>query len=420
MPPVVDRNNGRVACGTTSTGQGCCTPRIGNKDVRCYTRVFSEINENGGAYFDDRPAPTLYEPRLQRRATTRASSAVVSFPTPFVYLPCARAVENLDNFLIIPRGPCDQTLRAIVSRPGCSPDQIIGESGYKYGNRPANIPSFTDPRFNDNAENFGHVLQAVLGWMLKDARCAAQFPGLASRRPGGPEIKPTNLCLLTPSPAYVEVVSALTVATKNVVDGPGCFHPGACPTISTYNNQAGPPAIVSAQVTADFLQFGDSGTVTSDRTSPISQDGVASNAPSTLILPSQAVSEPAGGTSEPPGESSADEAPIDVDQIAAPENTPQPQTPAAGPQGVDVGSITSIATLDDQNVVRPQTPAPGSSTVGVDDSTYSNPKVTMTPIGNGSPSLLGQATLSSGDISSRPQALLLTKEGTHRLLIKYL
>ncbi|KAL8967940.1 MAG: hypothetical protein Q9183_002698, partial [Haloplaca sp. 2 TL-2023] len=69
-------------------------------------------------------------------------------------------------------------------------------------------------------------------------------------------------------PAAQDVVSALTVGTENVVDGAGCFRPGACPTPSTSNNQAGTPAIASAQVTADPLPPVEGDTQTSDHTSP--------------------------------------------------------------------------------------------------------------------------------------------------------
>ncbi|KAI4276438.1 MAG: hypothetical protein LQ337_002488 [Flavoplaca oasis] len=348
VPPVVDRSNGRVVCGTASTDQGCCTAY--DEAVRCFTRGFSKINENGEAYFDGRPATAFYEPRLQRRAR-------------------------------------------------CSPDQIIGQSGFKYQDRPEDAPIDAGPGFND-AENHGHVPQALLDWMLKDPLYVAQLPDLASCGPGGPVIKTPRLCANTPAPAYVEVVSALTVGTENVVDGAGCFRPGACPTISTPNNQAGTPAIASAQVTADPLQVGDSGTKTSGQTSPISQNGVAPNAPATL--PSQAVSEPAGGTSEPPRESSVDDPAIYVDQTVIPEDAPQQQTPAADSQGVDVGSITSTTNLDDQNVIGSQTPAADSFPTGIDDPTFSNPIVTTPPISNDLPSLPGQATLLSKDIPSSP------------------
>ncbi|KAL8836992.1 MAG: hypothetical protein Q9176_005993 [Flavoplaca citrina] len=432
VPAVVDNTNGQVSCRTTSTDQVCCrqdlkTTGIGaaqcptasplatqtSDDGR--TQVFSNVNKYVEAYFDGRPAHTVYEPRpwyLDRgRPPTVAStytnptpykSATISFPTPFVYLPRAGALERPANIVIRPQGPCGTSLND--SQLGCSPDQVIVDSS---NNQNAAIPY--NATFEYVAENYGHVPQALLDWMLKDPLYVAQFPDIASCGPGGPQIKLILECAAT-APVRQEPVPALTVGTENVVDVAGCFRPGACPTISTPNNQAGTPAIESAQVTADPLQLGDSGTKTLEQTFPISQNGVASSAPTTSIIPSQAVSEPTGETSEPPRTSLADDVAISVNQIATPEDTPQQQTPVVDPQGVGVGSITSIPNLDDQNVIGSLSPAPGSSTIGIDDSTYSSVVVTGPLISNGSPSLLGQATLLSGAIPNLPTSPPLSQE----------
>ncbi|KAL8875829.1 MAG: hypothetical protein Q9192_008982, partial [Flavoplaca navasiana] len=184
---------------------------------------------------------------------------------------------------------------------------------------------------------YGHVPQALLDWMLKDPFNVAQFPDLAACLPGGPPIKVQEDGVSTLGEASAtgmivqEPVAALTISAENVVDVAGCFNPGACAKLSNPNNQAGTPVIASAQVTADPLRSGDSGTKTSYQISPISQIKVASNAPDTMISQSLAVLEPAGGISEPPRENSADDAAIYVDQIATPEDTTKQQMPAADP-----------------------------------------------------------------------------------------
>ncbi|KAL9632971.1 MAG: hypothetical protein Q9204_003586 [Flavoplaca sp. TL-2023a] len=291
----------------------------------------------------------------------------------------------------------------LINPMGPSPIQKIGESDNQYKNPPFDS-------FNDVAEDYGHVPQALLDWMVKDPLYVAQFPGLASCGLGGPQIKVMNLMGFCEwvAPVFGEPVSVLTVGTENVVDAAGCFHPGACPTILVPSNRAGSPATTSAHVTADPAQLGRSGSESLDEITPTSQSGIASSAPTTSILPSQVVSEPIAVTSEPPRTSLADAK--SIDQIATPEDTPPQQTPASDPQGVGVGSITSIANLDDQNFIGSQMPAPGSSTIGIDDSTYSNPIVTTPPISNNSPSRLGQATLLSGDVPSSPTSPPLDQE----------
>ncbi|KAL9632657.1 MAG: hypothetical protein Q9204_003706 [Flavoplaca sp. TL-2023a] len=354
-----------MSCGTTSTDLDpfADSPSRHTSD-ESLTRVFSNINEYVEAYFDRTPVPKFYEANpwyLEHgRPTPVAStynnpapynSTKISFPTPFVHLPRAGASERDATIAVDAVAPCKESLRFNFWRLECSQDQMPGYSDYL----PANKPSIAS--FNDVAEDYGHVPQTLLDWMLKDPLNVAQFPDLAACLPGGPSIKvqyenAISLALgATPytgmnvqesikvqdenavSPtlggaSYTgmnvqEPVAALTISAENVVDVADCFNPGACPIIPVSNNRAGSPAIASAQVTANPLRLGDSGTKISDQTSPIYQNGVASNIPDIVILPTLAVLEPAGGISEPPRENSADDVAI--------KDTTKQEIPAADP-----------------------------------------------------------------------------------------
>ncbi|KAL8869944.1 MAG: hypothetical protein Q9174_003894 [Haloplaca sp. 1 TL-2023] len=324
------------------------------------------------------------------------------------------AFEKLSPAEFDLKGPCEGTFRSSnVSRPGCSPERIIRDSDYEYGAKPpepsleSRNMTLEDLRYNDNPENYGHIPLALLDWMLKDPLYTVQFPGLASCRPGGPEIKAPNICFTTVGAEALAPVPALTVGTENVVYGAGCFRPGACSIISTSNNQGRTPVTASAQVTADPLQVGDSSMNTLNEMSTTSQNGAAFNVPITTRLPIRTT---AGKPSEPSRESSGDKAATSMEQIQISKGIPQEATPAADPQEIDVGSITATPSPDSPNVIGSRTPAPGSSTIGFDDSTYFNPIVTR-PISKGSPLLLGQATLSSESILSSSTDPPLAQEG---------
>ena len=295
------------------------------------------------AYFDRTPVPNFYEPgpwylehgRLTPVASTYNNPAPynptkITFPTPFIHLPRAGTSERDASIAVDGVAHCEESFRFNSSRLECSPNQIPGHSDYLPTNKPWNAS------FNNLAEDYGHVPQVLLDWMLKDPLNVAQFHDLASCLPGGPSIivqyDDMGMISATSAMNVQEPVAALTISAENVVDVAGCFNPVACPKLSTPNNRAGTPATASAQVTADLLRLGDSGIKTSYQTSPISQNGVASNAPDTSISASVTVLKPAGGVSEPPREISADNAAIFVDQIATPEDTTKQRMPAADPK----------------------------------------------------------------------------------------
>ncbi|KAL8876209.1 MAG: hypothetical protein Q9192_008904, partial [Flavoplaca navasiana] len=263
---IVDNTNGQVSCGTTSTDLDPLADLLSTQTHDETLRpVFSNINEHVEAYFDGMPAPNFYEPGpwfLEHgRPTPGASTYInlapynstkITFPTPFVHLPRAGASERDATIAVDAVAPCKESLRFNFSRLECSQDQIPGQSDYLPANKPWHAS------FNDGAEDYGHVPQALLDWMLKDPLNVAQFPDLAACLPGGPPIKVqdddgsslgemSNTALMT----VQELVAALTISAENVVDVAGCFNPGACPKLPTPNNQAGTPARASAHVTRD-------------------------------------------------------------------------------------------------------------------------------------------------------------------------
>ena len=331
-----------MSCGTTSTDlDPFADPPSRQTSDESLTRVFSNVNEYVEAYFDGTPAPNFYKPgpyylehgRPTPVASTNSpapyNSTIIIFPTPFIHLPCAGTSERDANIAVDAVAPCNESLQFNISQLDCSPYQISEPWVYLDMNEPCNAS------FDYVAEDYGHVPQALLDWMLKDPHYLVQFPDLAACLPGGPPIKVQyeDSIVIGPSTAMdvQEPVAAVTISVENVVEVAGCFNPGACPTIPVSNTGAGTPAIASAQVTANPLRLGDSGTKASDQTSPISQNEVASNAPDISMSASLAVLEPAGGLSEPPRESSADDAAVYVDQIGTPKDTTKPQMPAADP-----------------------------------------------------------------------------------------
>ncbi|KAL9038244.1 MAG: hypothetical protein Q9180_003252 [Flavoplaca navasiana] len=309
VPAVVDNTNGQVSCGTIST---YLDPLADLYDEKL-TTIFSNINEHVEAYFDDTPAPNFYEHGpwyLEHgRPTPVAStynnpapynSTKISFPTPFVHLPHAVASERDATIAVDAVAPCKESLRFNISRLQCSQDQIPGHSDYLPANKPWHAS------FHDVAEDYGHVPQALLDWMLKDPLNVAQFPDLAACLPGGPSIivqyDHTGTIQATSAMKVQEPVAALTIRAENVVDVAGCFNPGACPIIPVSNNRAGTPARASAHITRDHPPVAN---VTSSGEIPSSPPRPPLDkewkAPSSDQVPPNAQT-PFGGMSGPPRE----------------------------------------------------------------------------------------------------------------------
>ncbi|KAL8889343.1 MAG: hypothetical protein Q9215_003372 [Flavoplaca cf. flavocitrina] len=263
VPAVVDNTNGQLSCGTTSTDLDPLADLPSwHTSEESLTHVFSNINEYVEAYFDGMPVPNFYEagPYYSKhgRPTPVAStynnpapynSTKITFPTPFVHLPRAGASERDSTVALDAVAPCKESLRFNFSRLECSHDQLPGHSDYLHTDKPWHTS------FNDVAEDYGHVSQALLDWMLKDPHYVAQFPDLAACLPGGPSISvqydDIDIITATSAMNVQEPVAALTISAENIVDVAGCFNPGACSTSLTPDNHAGTPARASAHVTRD-------------------------------------------------------------------------------------------------------------------------------------------------------------------------
>ena len=235
--PAVTDSLGQLACATTSSESLICTSTSltgcpSNTNIKtigspyyssfereyqdqCHTilstsllsvNVFPGINTYAEAYFESPSVPTKTA-ALPPMAVWNYS--VISFSTPFVYLPLRGAQEGIDG---------DAEVWLIQN-----PD--IPSTVQKRGLAPATTYSIP----NDGAnEDFGYVPQALIDWMAANPDYSKQYPGLASCVPGGPPISPSNGCFAQAAPATAEPVPDLTLNSTLTVQGVGCFHPGKC------------------------------------------------------------------------------------------------------------------------------------------------------------------------------------------------
>ncbi|KAL8900764.1 MAG: hypothetical protein Q9207_005535 [Kuettlingeria erythrocarpa] len=200
------------------------------------------------------------------------------------------------------------------------------------------------------AEDFGYVPQALLDWMLEDPSFVEEYPDLVSCLPGGPSIEVVSgdgFCFLN-APAIVEPVPALTVSTAFVVQGAGCFRPGACPTDPVSSEAAGsritsPAASAPTTATVDPLQLEVSASTSLAEHSPNIQTKVATSTSLTSV--EHAVPALDGG-SKPPDTTSVEGASTANGHVTTSmEGQPQDQ-PKARPEDQTVGqSQQEIASL---------------------------------------------------------------------------
>ncbi|KAL8946001.1 MAG: hypothetical protein Q9222_007542 [Ikaeria aurantiellina] len=151
------------------------------------------------------------------------SYTVISFSTPFIYLPIRGAKEGIDGEAQVWLGD-NYHENTDVAKRALAPAATLS------------LPTDGAP------EDFGYVPQALIDWMVKNPDYAGQYPGLASCLPGGPSIKPNDACKASAAPATLAPVPDLTINTAVTVQGEGCFHPSACPTPKADTNNNAEPA----------------------------------------------------------------------------------------------------------------------------------------------------------------------------------
>ncbi|KAL8711177.1 MAG: hypothetical protein Q9220_004322 [cf. Caloplaca sp. 1 TL-2023] len=337
VPAVTDKG-GNKACATTSIDSVVCSfpeytcPQPSTFSApyatlytvyseKCYTasvstsflssNLFPGINTYAEAYFEtqDSASKTTAAPPI-------SSYTVISFSTPFVYLPVRGAKEGIDNEAVVYLGDNYHDNTGLTKRALAPATDLVS------------------PR--DGApEDFGYVPQALIDWMAKNPDYANQYPGLASCLPGGPSIKPIDNCGPSEAPATLAAVPDLTVNTAVTVQGEGCFHPGACPT---------PQADTSIKAEPAALPAGNTVQATSSP-SP------ANNSPAAAI-PLLADLQPS--TSESPtGTSSVQNQEDTGPSAASPDTTAQP-IPIIPP----VVDQTMTSTTQPAVQIQPQSPAP--------------------------------------------------------------
>lgn len=427
---------GNVRCATTSTERACCwnegvehtgdviacpsdnlpNPAIGLST----TRVFNGINTYAENYFISQsfgitPESGNYSSqKVATKAPARPNTAsytysVVSFSTPFIYLPLRGATEK--------EQACGVEINLIDSLG------YVSEAHKRWslddravGFQPAPIEAF-----NGAIEDLGYVPQALIDWILQDPYYVAQYPGLATCMPGGPSIKVPGrdgFCAFTKvCPLVQEPVSALTINSETTIQGVGCFHPGACQAAHSPNLQASiqsTPAAAPARMTVQPVQFGVSTTqkaatvpLASAIITPTSSAIVVTTQSSLFPLPKNQVSEPLGRTSadeNTPGSSQKRPTPGQSDQLnpvlpIADNQTPTPSSLQAQRHTVVIGPSTLIANSDLHFVINSQTLAPGSSAIEFGGSSYSIPSKPTALIINGSPSPLSSKPSRASDNS---------------------
>ena len=102
-------------------------------------------------------------------------------------------------------------------------------------------------------ENYGYVPQSLIDWMVNDPGYHTQYSGLASCLPGGPVIVKYIPGWLPDLRFFLGMhfeVSTLTSSTTVTITSAGCFAPGACPISETTSpapgSTASPPSLPSA------------------------------------------------------------------------------------------------------------------------------------------------------------------------------
>ena len=193
--PAITQSDMQVACATASfvtesllhTAAVECSNRTNciHSTAEADTRELTvSVNPNAASFFDSE--------------ITNSSHAVISFSTPFIFIPSTGATEN-----------------------------------------------------------YGYVPQSLIDWMVNDPGYHTQYSGLASCLPGGPVIvkyipgwqPPLNIHMGVHIGVHIGV-STLTSSTTVTITSAGCFAPGACPISETTSpapgSTASPPSLPSA------------------------------------------------------------------------------------------------------------------------------------------------------------------------------
>lgn len=271
--PVTDEAGG-VNCATTSTDRLCCwelsqSPTgdpyacpAGNDSTKSFivsaTRTFDGINTHAEDYFDLRPGGTVFMSETSSSVLPITSSpaepetsynySIISFPTPFIYLP-SRGATPIGHFGGYGIG--------LIGAP--EPSSGIAQISKRQDLAPTAGDAAPPSHFEGEAEDFGYVPQALIDWMLQSPDIRKQYPGLASCLPGGPRIHGEGFCNGIFSPSYQEIVPALIVSSEITIQSDGCFHPGACPTAQSSSSLVMTKSLQSATpgpMTVDPVQFG--------------------------------------------------------------------------------------------------------------------------------------------------------------------
>ncbi|KAL8858961.1 MAG: hypothetical protein Q9178_004442 [Gyalolechia marmorata] len=190
--------------------------------------IFPGINNHVGEYFETHEGPT--RPPVPGPTST-FNPTVVSFSTPFVYLPIRFATAAHIIVDIKLAGPSDRNKRALA-------------------------PATTFGDINDGApEDYGYIPQALIDWAVQDDK----YPGLASCLPGGPRIEQNETCKRV-EPAFQEAVPDLTLSSAVTVDDDGCFDPVGCPNAKLSSLRSGnlaAPSVSAARTTVESADLAE-------------------------------------------------------------------------------------------------------------------------------------------------------------------
>ncbi|KAI4202770.1 MAG: hypothetical protein LQ348_001460 [Seirophora lacunosa] len=406
--PAVTDSNGNLRCATTSTDRLCCGKEGGRASCPtgdlgqleslklARTRIFDGINTHAEDYFHSRSLPGAASKSgsntLQATAvatwpetTVHYNHSVISFSVPFVYLPLRGATEKEHV------GGTDVGLTG----PGKLDDGDDENVESRHLLKRAVTPQVTlTNNFDGATEDFGYVPQALIDWMVEDPTYMAGYPELASCLPGGPPIKvpsDNGVCGLQWSPVYQKPVLALTVNSVFTIQGDGCFHARACPTIQDFSQGAEmqpTPAEAPAQVTAQAVQSGASTEKTEAGTPRTTSTISTSGSALLLTVHSDLVPLPKDKASTHL-ESDTDADAVINDQISTPVTQPkgQPQRQELAQQPTIIIDSSTLTTNSDSHFdIGSQTLILGSSSVRVGDSYYSIPLRASAVVINGSPS----------------------------------
>ncbi|KAL8914316.1 MAG: hypothetical protein Q9171_001036 [Xanthocarpia ochracea] len=391
--PAVTDEDGNPACATTSTQPITC-----NGPPKFYN-LFPAINTHVDAYFEAHEGPT--RPPVPG-PTPIFNGTVVSFSTPFVYLPIRFATAFSQD--------------------------LAGNLGLSDRNKRALAPATTFiDEFDGAPEDYGYIPQALIDWAVQDDKNL----GLASCLPGGPRIEPPDPCNRS-KPAFGLIVPDLTLSSAVTVDGDGCFNPVGCPTIKLSSLRSGnqaAPSVSAARTTVESVGLAEP--MASILSSKSSQTEISSSSAADAIVAAP------GEKPNPDVASRTTTSAVQVQTQSQPQAPRQDQVSGKGSSNVgsqteilrssaagaivvtpgekpnpDVASRTTTSAVQVQTQSQPQAPrqdqasGKGSSTVGTNTkSRFADVVVSSSPPSSSSPLALPpiqQAEVQAGSQTLRP------------------